>query len=152
MTNFDKYILELENEVNALKTIRRKSATILTTITKRIDTSASIAWQNYPTNETIRCWDAVLIRLEFVSNKDALYSVSFPPYSQNGRPIQPLNWIDTDGTPAILAIPFRARTDDSIIWGGYDIPRTVNFSLFITATDDFQYSTRLVEYSHGNHY
>lgn len=149
MTNFDKYILELENEVEALKTIRRKSATMLTTITKRIDTSATIADQNFSINESVRCWDAVLIRLEFVSDKDALYSVSFPPYSENGRPISVINWIDTDGTPAVLAMPYYNGQDS---FDSYNTPRTVNFSLFITATDDFQYSTRLIECGHGNIY
>lgn len=148
MTNFDKLIKDLEAEVEALKTLKRKSSTTLETITKRVDTSASIAFQT--TSPNVMCWDAVVIRITPAHEQNILYSVSFPPYATNNRNIQVIPWIESDGTPAILAVPQYNGNDSG--WGGYDQPRDVNFSLFITATDDFTITTRRQEYRHGSNY
>lgn len=133
MTNFDKLIKDLHTEIEALKTIRRKSSLTLTTTTK---TATGTAVAHY-TGHVSTLTRAALIKLTPTDPENPfIFSWTLQPYAQRGRNIEIVPWTTSDGNPALVLAP-SLNTGES-----GNIPVSVN----ITATGDFTISTAQIIY------
>lgn len=128
MINFDHLILDLKREIEALKTIKRKSSTTLETITKTATGTATSVWTGHATTIT----RAALVKMTPAdSDNPFIFSWTLQPYAQRGRNIQVIPWTTSDGSPALVLIP---ATDDNFVGN-------ISVSVNITATGDFTIST-----------
>lgn len=124
MTDFDSYIKDLETEVEALKTVKRKSSLTMATITKTIQASATI-----DTSGQV----AIISSVPFIKfdpkqpENPFVFSWTLAPYSERNRDIQVLPWLDGDDYGVIL-IPSPNNTDT---------PGTISVSITITSTGDY---------------
>lgn len=128
MINFDHLILDLKREIEALKTIKRKSSTTLETITKTATGTATSVWTGHVATIT----RGALIKMTPAdSDNPFIFSWTLQPYAQRGRNIQVIPWTTSDGSPALVLIP---ATDDNFVGN-------ISVSVNITATGDFTIST-----------
>lgn len=132
MTDFDKLIKDLTTEIEALKTIRRKSSLTLTTTTK---TATGTAVAHY-TGHVSTLTRAALIKLTPADPENPfIFSWTLQPYAQRGRNIGIVPWT-VDGNPALVLVPSLGTGESG------NIPVSVN----ITATGDFTISTAQIIY------
>lgn len=132
MTDFDKLIKDLTTEIEALKTIRRKSSLTLTTTTKTA-TGTAVA---YYTGHVSTLTRAALIKLTPADPENPfIFSWTLQPYAQRGRNIGIVPWT-VDGNPALVLVPSLGTGESG------NIPVSVN----ITATGDFTISTAQIIY------
>lgn len=132
MTDFDKLIKDLTTEIEALKTIRRKSSLTLTTTTKTA-TGTAVA---YYTGHVSTVTRAALIKLTPADPENPfIFSWTLQPYAQRGRNIGIVPWT-VDGNPALVLVPSLGTGESG------NIPVSVN----ITATGDFTISTAQIIY------
>lgn len=132
MTDFDKLIKDLTTEIEALKTIRRKSSLTLTTTTKTA-TGTAVA---YYTGHVSTLTRAALIKLTPADPSNPfIFSWTLQPYAQRGRNIGIVPWT-VDGNPALVLVPSLGTGESG------NIPVSVN----ITATGDFTISTAQIIY------
>lgn len=128
MTNFDQLIIELKREIEALKTIKRKSSLTLTTTTKTATGTATAIW----TGTASAISKAALIKLTPAdSDNPFIFSWTLQPYSYRDRNIHVIPWTTSDGSPAIVLVPDVHPAESG------SISMTIN----ITATGDFTIST-----------
>lgn len=132
MTNFDKLIKDLRAEIEALKTIRRKSSLTLTTTTKTA-TGTAVA---YYTGHVSTVTRAALIKLTPATSDPFIFSWTLQPYAQRGRNIQIIPWTTSDGNPALVLVP-------SLNTGEVG---NISVSVNITATGDFTTSASQIIY------
>lgn len=132
MTNFDKLIKDLTTEIEALKTIRRKSSLTLTTTTKTA-TGTAVA---YYTGHVSTLTRAALIKLTPADpDNPFIFSWTLQPYAQRGRNIEIVPWT-VDGNPALVLVPSLGTGESG----------NVSVSVNITATGDFTISTAQIIY------
>lgn len=132
MTNFDKLIKDLHAEIEALKTIRRKSSLTLTTTTKTA-TGTAVA---YYTGHVSTITRAALIKLTPADpDNPFIFSWTLQPYAQRGRNIEIVPWT-VDGNPALVLVPSLGTGESG----------NISVSVNITATGDFAISTAQIIY------
>lgn len=132
MTNFDKLIKDLTTEIEALKTIRRKSSLTLTTTTKTA-TGTAVA---YYTGHVSTITRAALIKLTPADQDNPfIFSWTLQPYAQRGRNIEIVPWT-VDGNPALVLVPSLGTGESG----------NISVSVNITATGDFTISTAQIIY------
>lgn len=132
MTNFDKLIKDLHAEIEALKTIRRKSSLTLTTTTKTA-TGTAVA---YYTGHVSTLTRAALIKLTPTDPENPfIFSWTLQPYAQRGRNIEIVPWT-ADGNPALVLVPSLSTGESG----------NISVSVNITATADFTISTAQIIY------
>lgn len=132
MTNFDKLIKDLTTEIEALKTIRRKSSLTLTTTTKTA-TGTAVA---YYTGHVSTITRAALIKLTPADTDNPfIFSWTLQPYAQRGRNIEIVPWT-VDGNPALVLVPSLGTGESG----------NISVSVNITATGDFTISTAQIIY------
>lgn len=141
MTDFDHRIMALKSEVEALKTIRRRSSTTLTTITKTVTCTAVLV--NY--NNIILCKKAGAIKITPINSADEfLYSSAIQPYSDRGRKIETYNWLFSDGSMGVMCVPFGSDMDDGMSAGD---TKNVTITVYITSTSDFETDTSQITFN-----
>lgn len=132
MINFDKLIKDLTTEIEALKTIRRKSSLTLTTTTKTA-TGTAVA---YYTGHVSTITRAALIKLTPADpDNPFIFSWTLQPYAQRGRNIEIVPWT-VDGNPALVLVPSLGTGESG----------NISVSVNITATGDFTISTAQIIY------
>lgn len=132
MINFDKLIKDLTTEIEALKTIRRKSSLTLTTTTKTA-TGTAVA---YYTGHVSTVTRAALIKLTPADpDNPFIFSWTLQPYAQRGRNIEIVPWT-VDGNPALVLVPSLGTGESG----------NISVSVNITATGDFTISTAQIIY------
>lgn len=133
MTKFDKLIINLRAEIEALKTIRRKSSLTLTTTTKTA-TGTAVA---YYTGHVSTITRAALIKLTPSDPTNPfIFSWTLLPYAQRNRNINVIPWTTSDGSPALVLDPETTGNESG----------NISVSVNITATDDFTISTSQIIY------
>lgn len=128
MKNFDDLIKETRAEIEALKSVKRKSSLTLATITKTATGTAVI----YKQGATRKLHKAALITIK---PKDAdnqlIIGHSQPARAVRGRNITIQPWTTPNGDLGLLASP--GTTPDTFADGYNNVTVTIN----ITATGDF---------------
>lgn len=130
---FAERIKALRAEIEALKTIRRRSSTTLETITR----SATCTARLYKTNAgVVVCQYAGLVEITPTdSDNEPLIGISQPPYASRGnREVELVRWVKSDGTLGVLCTPGANSSDESMATGG---TKDVTLTIYITATGDF---------------
>lgn len=130
---FDKRIKALRAEIEALKTVRRKSSLTLETTTKTATCTATL----YKTSTgVVTCQYSGLIEITPASaDNEPLISYSQPSYSARGnRNITLTPWVKSDGTLGILCTPDGASVDSSM---ANNSTKNITITIYITATDNF---------------
>lgn len=124
MTDFDAYFKELEAEVEALKTVKRKSSLTMTTITKSIQASATIG-----TSGQVKVITAVpFIKFDPRHPENPfIFSWTLAPFNERNRDIQIIPWLDGDDY-GVLAVPTPNDGDE---------PGDISFNITITSTGDY---------------
>ena len=141
MTDFDHRIIALRNEVEALKTTRRKSSTTLTTITKTATCTAQL--MNY--NNVILCLKAGAIAVIPADGSNGfLYSCALNPYSTRGRDVEILNWLFDDGEVGVMCVPRASSLDNTLSVGS---TKNITIEVIITATCDFETEASQIVYN-----
>lgn len=128
---FDNLIKDLRAEVEALKTIRRKSSVTFETITKTATATAVIHKDSYG---TITCKKAAVISIVTSDPNPFVFSYSQPSGPIRGRKVSLLGWTDSQNRPAILAIPSGSSNDSGM---AINSDKNVTITIYITATTDF---------------
>lgn len=124
MTDFDSYIKDLEAEVEALKTVKRKSSLTMATITKTIQATATIG----TSGQVMVATSVPFIKFDPLHPENPfVFGWSLAPYSERNRDIQVLPWLDGDDY-GVLIIPSPNNTDT---------PGTINIDITITSTGDY---------------
>lgn len=125
MTDFDSYLKDLETEVEALKTVKRKSSLTMATITKTITATATIAITSGGV--------AIATQVPFIKfdpktpENPFIFCWSLKPYNQRNRDIDILPWIDGDDYGIVL-LP-GTNSDD--------VAGTISMDVIITSTGDY---------------
>lgn len=130
---FQDRIKSLRAEVEALKTVRRKSSTTLNTITH----SATCTARLYKTSAgVVVCDYAGLVEITPTdTDNDPLIGISQPPYASRGnRDVELVRWVKSDGTLAILCTPGANSSDESM---ATESTKNVTLTIYITATSEF---------------
>lgn len=130
---FQERIKALRAEIEALKTVRRKSSTTLDTITR----SATCTARLYKTDAgVVLCDRAGLVEITPTdTDNEPLIGVSQPPYASRGnRDVELVRWVKSDGTLGILCTPGANSSDESMATGG---TKNVTLTIYITSTGDF---------------
>ena len=140
---FDKLIKDLRAEVEALKTIRRKSSLTFETVTK---TATGTAVLHKNGSGTITCKKAAVISIVTSDPNPFVFGYSQPSGSTRGRKVDLMGWTDSNGRPAILAIPSGSSNDSSM---ANNSNKNVTITVYITATTDFTTTSSQVTYD-GN--
>lgn len=139
MKTFAERIKALRAEVEALKAVKRKSSTVLDTVTKEIQCTATI----YRADGTgsigaglLTVRDMGLVEIVPTDNNPLIFSYAQPAFADRGnRPSQLRSWMTSSGNPAVLVDPGTSSSVD----GGmaYGSTKTVTLTIYITATGDF---------------
>lgn len=137
--NFEERIKALKAEVEALKTVRRKSSTTFATITK----PATCTAQLYKTSAgVVVCQYAGLVKISpSTSGEQPIIGYSQVPYSSRNRDITLTPWVDGSGTLGILCIPDASGLDSGM---ATETTKNVTVTIYITSTVDFTTSTAQV--------
>ena len=131
--NFEERIKALKAEVEALKTAKHKSSSVLNTVTKTATCTATL----YKTSHNVvTCRWAGLVKITPKnSNNEPLISYAQPSYADRGnRDVSLVSWVDGNGTLGILCVPSDASSDSSMTAGS---TKDITITIYITATDDF---------------
>lgn len=128
---FDERIKALRSEVEALKTIKRKNSTTLTTITK----TGVCTGQLKRIDNVIVCMLAGAIAV-IPTNPDEkfIFSCALDDYSLKMRQIETINWLFDDGAVGICCIPRASGLDNGM---AKNATKNVSIRVHVTATSDF---------------
>lgn len=134
MTTFDDYMAELRQEIEALKTERRRSS--LTFKTKTITATAPATLYKTQTGGVVVARYCALIELVPADTDNRLMiSYAQPSASARGnRQILIEPWTMPNGNPALYLRPSSASADSSMANGS---TKQLNITVYITATGDF---------------
>ena len=137
MNNFESRIKALRREVEALKTLKKKSSLTLSTITKTIICTGSVYKYSTPLGDVIVPRMAGLIKISPNDSGECLLGYSQPSYAARGsREIRLVSWLD-NGQIGVACIPYNAPSDSALPYGVSNISISIN----ITCTSDFTYTT-----------
>lgn len=132
MTDFDQRIKNLKEEVEALKTIKRKNSTTLTTITK----SAVCIGQLKRIGNAVICMKAGAIAIVPTNpNEKFVFCCALDNYSTKKRQIETINWLFDDGTVGLCCIPRASGIDNGM---AANATKNVSITVYVTATSDFE--------------
>lgn len=140
MTKFDKLIKDLRAEVEALKTVRRKSSLTMETVTKTATGTAVLHKNSYG---IITCKKAAVITIQTTDPNPFVFGFSQPSGSVRGRKVELLGWTDSSNKPSILAIPSESSNDSGM---AINSDKNVTITVYITATTDFTTTSSQVTY------
>lgn len=134
MTTLDDYMIELRQEVEALKAERRRSS--ITFKTKTITATAPATLYKTQTGDIIVARYCALIELVPTDTDNRLMiSYAQPSASVRGnRPILIEPWTMPNGNPALYLKPSGASADSGMANGS---TKQINITVHITATGDF---------------
>jgi hypothetical protein len=136
MSSFDSRISALRKEVEALKSVKKKSSLTLSTISKTIRCYGSLYKYSTPLGDVIVPRMAGLVKIIPKDDGDCLLGYSQPSYSARGnRRVDATRWLDGDSI-GVACTPYRAASDSSLPYGVSNIPITIT----ITCTSDFDYT------------
>lgn len=134
MSDFDTLIKDIETEIEALKTVKRKSSLTMMTIQKTITGTATI---------DTSLGFAVVATVPFIKfiphdpSNQFVFGYALKPYVQRNRNITVLPW--TDGTDlGVVLIPEAKESDTG----------NITIDAIITATGDFDTAVSQITY-HG---
>ena len=137
MNSLENRITALRREVEALKTLKKKSSLTLSTITKTIICTGSIYKYSTPLGDVIVPRMAGLIKITPKDGGECLLGYSQPSYAARGnRKIYITGWMQ-DGLIGVACTPYGASSDSALPYGVSNISISVN----ITCTSDFTYTT-----------
>lgn len=137
MSNLEGRITALRREVEALKTLKKKSSLTLSTITKTIVCTGSVYKYSTPLGDVIVPRMAGLIKISPNDSGECLLGYSQPSYAARGnRRVDITRWID-GGAIGVVCTPYSAPSDSALPYGVSNISISVN----ITCTSDFTYTT-----------
>jgi tetrahydromethanopterin S-methyltransferase subunit H len=123
----------LKAEIEALKTVKRKSSLTLATVTK----SATCVAQLYRTEAgAVICQYSGLIEITpRDGTNEPLIGYSQPSYSARGtRDVRLTPWVTADGKLGILCTPEANSAENNMATGS---TKDIQITVYITATDDF---------------
>lgn len=150
MKTFAERIKALRAEVEALKAVKSKSSTVLNTVTKEIQCTATIYRADGsgaigPGLLTVRDMGLIEI-IPTDSSNPLIFSYAQPAFADRGnRPSSLRSWMTANGNPAVLVDPGTSSSVD----GGmaYGSTKTVTLTVYITATGDFTTSISTIRYT-----
>lgn len=131
MTNFDQLIKNLKDEVEALKTVKRKSSTTFETATHAATATALselVGPLDLNRNPTAIITRAALVKI-VANNPDEpfIFSWTLEPFSTRGRDVIITPWIMPDGAPALHVVPSPGTYESG----------NISIKVNITATSEF---------------
>lgn len=129
--DFAERIKRLKAEVEALKTVKRKSSTTLSTITHTATCTAQLYKDSYGIVHTRY---AGAIQIVPADENPLVYSVALPPYTSRNRNVRAFNWLFDSGTPGVALIPFGSSADSGM---ANNSTKNITLTAYITATGDF---------------
>lgn len=148
MKDFEHRIKALQAEVEALKAVKQKSSTTLATYTKKVTCSALLMRGNSTPLGPGVIWTRNMALVEIVpkdSSNPLIFSFSQPSYSDRGNRSSKLYpWMVSNGNSAVLVDPGTSPSDNSMADG---TTRTINMTIYITATGDFSVNVSQIQYS-----
>lgn len=148
MKTFAQRIKALRAEVEALKAVKSKSSIALKTVTKSVECSAVIrraADTPLGPGPIIVRYMALIELVPTDQTTPFIFSYSQPSYAQRGeRMSHCYTWMTASGNPAVLVDPGSAPSDDTL---GALQDRTINMTVYITATADFTPNVSQIQYS-----
>lgn len=136
---FAQRIRTLRAEIEALKTLRRKSSLTLNTITK----AATCTAQLYKTSTgVVVCRYAGLVEITPTDGNEPLISLSQPSYSNRGRRSVDLTpWVKSDGTLGVLCAPGANSSENTM---ATESTKNITITIYITSTSNFTTSSSQV--------
>lgn len=135
MTNLQQRITALRREVEALKSLKKKSSLTLSTISKTIQCTGSIYKYSTPLGDVIVPRMAGLVKIIPKDDGDCLVGYSQPSYAARGnRRVDITLWLQ-GGVMGVVCTPYGAPSDSSLGYGVHNI----QISVTITSTSDFDY-------------
>lgn len=140
---FDKLIKDLRAEVEALKTVKRKSSLTLETVTK---TAIGTAVLHKNGSGTITCKKAAVISIVTDDPNPFVFGYAQRSGSVRERKMDLMGWTDSNGQPAILAIPSGSSIDSDM---ANNSDKSIIVFVHITATTDFTTTSSQITYD-GN--
>lgn len=140
MTQFDKLIKDLRSEVEALKTIRRKSSLTLETQTK---TATGTAVLHKNGNGVITCKKAALISIVSNDSNPFVFGYSLQSGAIRGRKMNLTGWTDANNRPAILVVPRESSSESSM---PNNSDKNITVTVYITATTEFTTASSQIIY------
>ena len=138
MKTFAERIKALRAEVEALKAVKSKSSTTLSTVTKTITcTAVRMRADSTPLGPGV-IFTKYMALIEIVPTDPTnplIFSYSQPAYADRGsRSSLCYGWMTANGNPAVLVEPGSASSDDNMTAREQ---RTITMTVYITATGDF---------------
>lgn len=148
MKTFAERIKALRAEVEALKTVKRKSSTTLTTVTKTV-TCTAVRKREDPTPLGPGVIDTLYMGLIEIIPTDPtnplIFSYAQPAYADRGsRSSLCYGWMTANGNPAVLVNPGSSPSDETMV---AQEQRTITMTVYITATGDFTVNVSQIQYT-----
>ncbi len=148
MKDFARRIKALRAEVEALKAIKRKSSTVLNTITKSVSCTSTLYRADgtgYYAAGTLFLKKIAQVEIIPTGGEPLIFSYSMPPYAdRNNRSVKISSWLSSNGNPAVIVDPGEAASDSTIANG---TSRDITMTIYITATADFTTSVTQLTYN-----
>lgn len=135
MSDFQHRIMALKAEVEALKTLKRKSSTTLATVTHTATCTATLYKDQYGLIYTRK---AGAIEIIPDDPNGFIYSVAIPQFSSRGRNVRTFNWLFDNGNAGVALIPFGSSADNGM---PNNSTKNITLTAYITATSDFSTSS-----------
>lgn len=132
--DFANKIKKLESEIEALKTVRTKSSTVLETKTVTVDCYAQLYCYATTLSNVQVVKKSALIKIKPKSGEGFIYSWALQSWAQKQRRIDIFPWFFDDGNVGLAVQPSVSSVDSSMAVGSY---KTITMTVYITATDDF---------------
>lgn len=133
MTNFDQLIINLRNEIEALKSVKRRSSLTQETITKTVSGTA-VAY--YTSGGSVVTRAALIEFIPADPSNPFLFSWALVPYSQRNRNITVIPWTTSNGNPGVVLVPSLSTGESG----------NISVSAIITSTGDFTATSSQIIY------